>query len=221
LGSNIFDTLKPLAVAAGTSVDLFRQNIEHWFDATMDRANDWYKRRLRVITFCVAFAICILLNADTLMLAKALWTSPQAAAKLASTAQTVSNLKPPSDVSAKNKDLNVGSGDTINNPAEAKLLPPELQSARSEVFGLIGWSGRFAGQEGYNRSNEHRYPADGWEGLLKLFGLLVTTFAACLGAPFWFDAIKKIVAIRNASTSNSANNPPRISSEAKKQGDNP
>ena len=228
LGKNVFETLKPLAVAADTSVDAFRLNIERWFDATMVHATDWYKQRLRVITICVAFGVCVALNGDTLMLAKSLWTSPQTAAKLASTAQTVSKLQPPPDVSAPATDssgqpkLAVGA-DASNALSDAKLLPPELQTVRTEVFGLIGWSGHFPWQDSYDRSNEHRYPSDGWEMILKLLGLIITTIAACLGAPFWFDALSKLIALRkdgqsgkpDGATSNPPDNPVRISSDGK------
>ena len=218
LGDNVFATLMPLAVAADTSVDQFRLNIEKWFNDTMDRASGWYKKQMRTITFFVAFAICLMVNADAIMLAKALWTSPQAAAKLVSTAQTVSKLNPPTDVS---KSANVDSGNvakTATTPeSDVKLLPPELQTSRSEIMGLIGWSGSFPWQPGYSRTNEHRYPVDFWEGVLKLIGLLVTTIAACLGAPFWFDALSKIISLRGGNT-NSTDNQTRIPSPGKTEG---
>jgi hypothetical protein len=41
---------------------------------------------------------------------------------------------------------------------------------------------------------------------LKLFGVLVTVFAISLGAPFWFDALKRIMVIRSTVKPGSADN---------------
>lgn len=199
LGEAVFQTLQPLAVAAGKSLDDFRQSIERWYGATMDRATALYKGQMQVVTFCVAFALCLMVNADTLMLAKALWTNPQVSAKLAAEAQTVAKLQPPVNVSPT-----VPSA--ANQPSSELVtpLPPELQTAKSNVFGLIGWSGALPWQTGYDHANEHRYPADGWEFFLKLIGLLMTTFAACLGAPFWFDALSKVISLKNGGSPQAA-----------------
>ncbi|MBS1726216.1 MAG: hypothetical protein JST51_05800 [Armatimonadetes bacterium] len=198
LGDTVFETLKPLAVAAGKSLDDFRQGIERWYGATMDRATALYKGQMQVVTFCVAFALCLMVNADTLMLAKALWTNPQVSAKLAAEAQTVAKLQPPVNVSALPSAANQASSELVTP------LPPELQTAKSNVFGLIGWSGTFPWQTGYDHANEHRYPATWWEFFLKLIGLLMTTFAACLGAPFWFDALSKVISLKNGGSPQAA-----------------
>ncbi len=39
---------------------------------------------------------------------------------------------------------------------------------------------------------------------LKLIGMILTTLAISLGAPFWFDILKQIINIRNAGTLNTA-----------------
>lgn len=42
------------------------------------------------------------------------------------------------------------------------------------------------------------FPAGPQAWLSKIFGLLITTFAISLGAPFWFDLLKNVVNIRGA-----------------------
>jgi hypothetical protein len=39
----------------------------------------------------------------------------------------------------------------------------------------------------------------GW--VLKLLGFVISAFAARQGAPFWFDLLKKLVSLRNATQS--------------------
>jgi hypothetical protein len=42
----------------------------------------------------------------------------------------------------------------------------------------------------------------------KLLGLLVTAFAICLGAPFWFDLLSKVVKLRSAGVKEGEKIPP-------------
>jgi hypothetical protein len=51
-------------------------NLEAWFDDAMDRASGWYKRRTQVWTIVVASCLTIAANADTLNVARRLWTDP-------------------------------------------------------------------------------------------------------------------------------------------------
>jgi hypothetical protein len=41
-------------------------------------------------------------------------------------------------------------------------------------------------------------PRDWGYGLPKILGLLISGCAACLGAPFWFDVLKKLTNVRSA-----------------------
>ncbi len=41
-------------------------------------------------------------------------------------------------------------------------------------------------------------PADFWGWVLKIVGLLATTFAVSLGAPFWFDVLNKFISFRSS-----------------------
>jgi len=41
---------------------------------------------------------------------------------------------------------------------------------------------------------------DIWQVVTKLFGLLLTTAAASLGAPFWFDQLNRLGSLRNVGT---------------------
>ena len=43
-----------------------RQNIERWFDGTMDRVSGWYKRRTQALLFVLGLAIAAAMNIDAL-----------------------------------------------------------------------------------------------------------------------------------------------------------
>lgn len=60
----------------GTDMDALQANIEHHFDAAMDRASGWYKRHTQIVVFVLALLVTVAANVDTLHLATALWQNP-------------------------------------------------------------------------------------------------------------------------------------------------
>jgi hypothetical protein len=74
-------------------------------------------------------------------------------------------------------------------------VPPELKE-------LLGWAGPVDPRATtYNPEDPRRFPRGGNDWVIKLLGLLVTTLAATLGAPFWFDVLNKIINIRSTGPS--------------------
>jgi hypothetical protein len=66
--------LLPLIDAAGNDASKARQNIEDWYNSSMDRVSGWYKRRSQVIILIIGFLVAIGLNADSVVIAKRLST---------------------------------------------------------------------------------------------------------------------------------------------------
>lgn len=62
---------------------------------------------------------------------------------------------------------------------------PELQRIIGQIQPAIGWS-------------TSTLPADFWGWVVKIVGLLATTFAVSLGAPFWFDVLNKFISFRSS-----------------------
>src|SRR6185503_8974006 len=60
--------------AAGNDVVKVRENIENWFDSSMDRVSGWYKRRAQITIMVVGFFVAITVNVDTITVAKRLST---------------------------------------------------------------------------------------------------------------------------------------------------
>lgn len=198
----IFKAVRPLAVAAGSDLDAFRKNLESWFDSAMQRASGWYKKRVQVIIFCVAFSVSLVLNADAIMIANNLWSNPAARAQMASSAEQM--LKPPAGAVTTAPDLTV--------PA---INAAVTSQAKAQVSSLIGWSGSFLPHgKGYNPNDPRHFPSDFGEWFAKLVGILISAIAASLGAPFWFSALGKIVSLRSsgASPTDKGPQPARIAS---------
>lgn len=61
----------------------------------------------------------------------------------------------------------------------------DLQRIIGQIQPAIGWS-------------TSTLPADFWGWVVKIVGLLATTFAVSLGAPFWFDVLNKFISFRSS-----------------------
>ena len=60
--------------AAGGDVAKARENIENWFNSSMDRVSSWYKRRAQLTIFFVGLFVAMAVNVDTITVAKRLST---------------------------------------------------------------------------------------------------------------------------------------------------
>jgi hypothetical protein len=137
----------------------------------MERISGWYKRMAQKIIFAVGLALCFAINADSLMVVKELW-SDQALAHAV--------------VAQANKRVQSG---TLSDPDDQKHSLQEVVSEIREINAPpIGW---------VRESRDIRaWPTEPWPIAFKLFGILLTSFAITLGAPFWFDILNTIINMR-------------------------
>jgi hypothetical protein len=147
-----------------------------WFDDTMQRVSGWYKRTAQKVIFCVAVAVCLALNADTFGMAKELWSDEAVRTALVSEDSIRIQVTAAVRAAASN---NGGNESVLGE------LKNEIQAGQSLP---LGWSRE---AEGW-RSSLLRWPG----GLAKLLGILVTSFAILLGAPFWFDLLNTVINLR-------------------------
>jgi len=156
--------------------DKLRESLERSFDEAMDRVSGWYKRRVQLILFAIALVLVPAINGDSFVLAQRLWKDQEL--RTAVVAQASATIKDSEAKCAKPE-----------NPGAAKPTPAETAAAcLDEVTQLalpLGWSGATS--------------PSGWEEFIaKIGGLLVTTFAVMLGAPFWFDLLGRVANLRGA-----------------------
>lgn len=62
-----------LANAAGDDIGKFRENIEAWYDAAMERVSGWYKRNSQKMLLLFAFIITVGMNVNTIDIANHLF----------------------------------------------------------------------------------------------------------------------------------------------------
>ncbi|HEX6702762.1 MAG TPA: hypothetical protein VF101_18695 [Gaiellaceae bacterium] len=162
--------IRALVREGDTQVEHIRHRIEQWYDDAMERVSGWYRRRVQVWLWVFSILVAIVLNADSLQIARTLWTQPTTRAQVAQAAQNaVEQGQQGQQATKRLKEL------------EATNLP-------------IGWHfGKNSGKD------PRRFPGwFNYAFFVKLVGLLLTACALTLGAPFWFDALSRIARIRSS-----------------------
>ena len=169
-----------------------RQNIENWFDNSMQRLSGTYKRRVQLVAFTIGILVALILDVDSLSIAKTLWLDQSVRSLILSQAQTA--------VQTGAQGLGQQSVGQAIDQLDALQIP-------------IGWtviSQDAAICKGYLGFNATRclFPGGLSDSANKLFkptaalsllGILVTGIAAAQGAPFWFDLLSRLVNLK-AST---------------------
>ena len=171
-----------LVNAAAGDAQKARENIEFWFDMAMDRVSGWYKRRSQRALFVIGLLVAIGLNIDTVRILRDLMTNKSKREAVVAIATNYAKQPPPS-------------GDVRSEFAPATK---ELGS-----LGLpLGWP-PCAKCDQAKWKVADRCWLDCWKrnlaaaGGLTIFGWLLTAFAVCLGAPFWFDVLNKFIVVRS------------------------
>lgn len=174
------NVLNQLLNDANNELTEFKLQIEKWYNSVMDRASGWYKRFTQQILIGVGLVIAIIFNADTLSIYAQLESDP---AKLASIAQLAEDF-------AQNGEGVVYKANPANfkeNAAEINsLLNNHIDAIRSPLG--LGWDAEDLDFSKYSL----------YDWLAKLVGYIVTALAISMGAPFWFDLLRKLVNIRSS-----------------------
>ena len=168
---NLTKAIKTLLAAADGNAEAMRTQVEKWFDATMDRASGWYKRRTQWIILLTSIVVVCAGNVDAINIGEKLWNQPELRNSInAGMEQALAKWKPTEGDDKEHVSDELAT--FIINKLPDSSLP-------------LGWS-----SEDFSRST--------YENFIKLIGLALSAAAASMGAPFWFDAIGKLVNLRAA-----------------------
>jgi hypothetical protein len=193
------ETYKALSEKTVSEIDLFKGKIENWYDSSMERLTGALKKRyLRPATFIVALIITVSLNADSIALAKYLYSNPEARTKMAMQAY----------------DATIDSG-FVRKVQSMKIIPDsstgalaDPQAIKNEITNKLKEIDK--AKQGLNyvmpltwKAGELNNERGEFSGLLlfsKITGLLATILAIMMGAPFWFDMLNKISNMRGTGS---------------------
>jgi len=192
------------AAKINATITKFKETLQSWFDKSMTDLSILYKGRVRFVIFIVALLVCTVFNADTIMISRSIYIDDATRSKIVDMAvldtkseiinSTIPATTPDEHASSPSTTSTVES-QSKDGKSSADVLKEKLDTYMAKVgeTGLpMGWN------LGKKQSEDIKgLPVGLWEILFKIFGILITATAVSMGAPFWFDALKKLIDIRN------------------------
>jgi hypothetical protein len=192
----------------------FIEGLEKFYDDYMDRVSGWFKLKYQYVMFFISLIVTLVLNVDTIGIAKKLWYNPSklhAAADVAST--QFSNMSLGEDRQTITKVGTNGHNISINlvhhidtttiSPDSAfKLLALQKATIENIVDSLntsgipMGWQNKEHIKQTFQLQPKL---------IINILGWLITTLAVFMGAPTWFDILNKLVNLRGAGKKPSLN----------------
>ncbi|WP_367391286.1 hypothetical protein [Lewinella sp. LCG006] len=189
----------------GNDLTKFRTRLEQWYDQVMSRVSGWYKSYTHKIIMVVGLLVAMYMNADTLSIYQKMSavaagsTQEQAIIGLAQDFvdqrydgfnQQINDIQQSLDSAAQQTD-------TARYDSLLLLHNERLLAQVDSLVVMVNGANSPLGL-GWTKAEWSTVKSNVPVLFNKLIGLLLTTFAISLGAPFWFDMLKKIINIRNA-----------------------
>lgn len=177
--------LGPMLDEANDDLEKFKTKVENHFNAVMDRAGGWYKRRTQMIMFVLGLSLAMVFNVDSIYILQQLQRNPTQVQELVVAAEKLS-VNPIEVTDEVTEAAESAANQAIQNELEV------LKNQIDEFVNLklpIGW-------DLSEKSDSILLPQQ--DTRFFLLGWLLTALAGTLGAPFWFDAISKFFTIRGS-----------------------
>lgn len=216
------EAYKSLTVKVIGEIETFKSKIENWYDTNMERVSGSLKMNYtRKFTFWTALVAVLLLNADSISIAKYLYRNPEARKELAAQAYAAANSDSVKsqvqliiDRNNKRKNAVVEMKDTMNTKpvrtdsvqraVDTFAMKQLTDSISAQIVSIkatravlddaipLGWRSDVF----YTAENKF----SGWLVISKIAGLFMTILAIMMGAPFWFDVLNKISNLRGSGS---------------------
>ncbi|MCY3780566.1 MAG: hypothetical protein OXG78_09685 [Chloroflexi bacterium] len=192
------------------SMEAARSNLETWFNNSMQRASAAYAARMKGLSVFVALAFALVLNIDTVNIARSLWEDPaqrQAISSELSQSVQSGELQSQIDgaVGAKDDEFRANQVESASPIEDAVGTGAEIAHQLQDIQDLslpFGWTFQNVADQPSARSDPNNlwnyFPdnnPESWLSLLggKFLGIAATVIAAAQGAPFWFGIVNRIL----------------------------
>jgi len=186
---NLKKSLCSLWEAASHNVIAFRAGVENWFNNTMDRASGWYKRQTQRVLIVLGLVLAIALNVNTIGVTQRLWADgPFRSAVLEQVKKLPATATTTTVPGGTTTTTVVGATPPAPTLGQLGEQVKEIQGDLNEALKLpLGWGDGLT-------------PDSFWGWVIAFFGWIITAIALSLGAPFWFDLLTKVAALRGSGT---------------------
>ncbi len=173
----------------------FITNVERTYEEMMDRVNDWYKRKIGIVLFIIGLILCSILNIDTIQITKILIDNPDKRKEMVELAISAAELN--------QRSMETNNYFLIRERNEAYIQ--EIKESHKSTMASIEKARDILAQ-GWNYPNW----AQNWIFKIyyillslspfssKFWGILITSFALGAGGQFWYDLLRKLIALKSA-----------------------
>ncbi|GAA4043541.1 hypothetical protein [Nonomuraea soli] len=190
LKSPLHGHLKGVWEGAQRDMDRFRQGVEIWFDAEMQRLSMLYKRYVKWVVAVLGLLITLIFSLDGVEFAKSVLRDNGYRAAVAAAAsggpEVVEQLKVKCTQPGESSDLAGCITETLSSPALIQALGNAVVSVSVPAEGdpSVQWNG-----------------GAWWDRLTTWThwpGFLLTYVALLFGAPFWWDILRRITGFKRS-----------------------
>jgi hypothetical protein len=180
------EALYTLALDAKRDIDVFQQNLEHWYNDGMDRVSGWYKRYTQTALIFIGLVLAIVFNVSSVRVAKTLWVDRDVRQAMVNAAQSYVSKTPEKPTAA--------TGDAAALKQQLQNNVNALNEVTTSTLLPVGWKHSFRDHWNY-LADEPVNAAQ--SALAALGGWLITALAISFGAPFWFDTLNRFMVVRS------------------------
>jgi hypothetical protein len=175
----------------------FQEEIQAWFNRSMERSSGVYKRNSQLLCFILGFIIAVGLNIDSLSIYQRLLVDTTLRTTLADGGQVIvqnyqSTISEPGEESDTEKAIQ-SFEDTVSKYVDNTLPIGLIHQNHDNLVDLTECP-----NPGNNKCPQKKFSFSKF--LVALFGWTITTLAIYMGAPFWFDLLGKLVNVRSTGS---------------------
>lgn len=189
----LYDNRNKLQNLSKTQLKLSKKKLLSLYDLTVSQAQRTYKKNIRIVILILSVVVSIGFNLDSISVYKELSSDTVKAATIANSAAQYIALNDSLDFSASD------SATVKKIMLEIKNLNDQQLEKLDGNLGSIGWDLK---KDEVVLSSIFQTISHPRKNSVQIIGWLISALALSLGAPFWFDLLKKLVNIKNEITKN-------------------
>lgn len=114
-------TLTVLFDDSENNIEKFKENVETWFNNSMDRVSGWYKRRSQWVILVLSLALTMFMNVDALLIVRHLETHPGVRDSLVAQAKAYATSENNSRAAAAPATPSSAAASSATNPSPVKI----------------------------------------------------------------------------------------------------
>lgn len=176
-----------------TLYDQLVTELTTWFDQFNERTSAWYKKLSRKRLFLIGLLVSLAVNVDSIALFKYYESNPTARSGMVD--YYLKNKVQLEALSAKYDTMKkvtvVDKAAIDSTKRDIKNLSRQIDSLKTNLDLPIGWKKPMCVDTKDTSKKVESGEITLSCILLKILGLIISAFVASLGAPFWFDLLRK------------------------------